>query len=372
MNVGILTYHNTINYGASLQAYATQEIISGLGGNPEIIDYVSRHRAKSYSMPDLIKAQLSKSNYTTAARMLLGWYFVDKRKRKFDAFYEKYLKKGRPFRSREEITSAPPQYDRYIVGSDQVWNYDHNGHDTTYLLDFVRDKEKTASYASSFGLEKIAPEMQNAYKEALSCINWLSVREDGGRKIIRDLIGREAELVLDPVLLLNREQWRDLSSKTFPCRKKYVLVYITKGEDFDRFRQITQYDLSEYMTAKISRSTSVRDFLAPSISIKYAISPEEFLSLVDHASLVFTSSFHCTAFSIIFQKQFVAALSAGRGKDERIASILNLLGLEKRILTSSSTVEQIERPINYSEVNAKLNVLKSQSINFLKQVLDTP
>lgn len=369
MKVGILTYHNTINYGAALQTYASQRILNQLGADCEIIDYVNSHRANSYSIPKLVSSEISKGHLKTAVRMLLGWYLVDSRKKKFNLFIEKKLKKSSPYRSRAEIVANPPVYDRYIVGSDQVWNYEHNGLDTTYFLDFVKDKTKTASYSSSFGLESIALDKQTIYKEGLSAIKWLAVREDAGQKIVNNLTGRESRLVLDPVFLLDIKAWKELSDKKIPCRKKYILVYTTKGLDFKNFIESTKYDLSPYIIAKISRSTSIADFISPSVAIKYAVTPEEFLSLIENASLVLTSSFHCTALSIIFQKQFISFLSDNKGKNTRIESILNQLGLSDRIYSSELRPAEINRPINYVQVNKRINILKESSIDYLKQVL---
>lgn len=369
MKVGILTYHNTINYGAALQTYASQRILTQLGADCEVIDYVNSHRSKIYSIPKLVILGLSKGQFKTAVRMLLGWYLVNSRKKKFKLFFKNKLKKSRAYRSHAEIVANPPVYDRYIVGSDQVWNYEHNGHDTAYFLDFVKDKTKTASYSSSFGLESIASDKQTIYKEALSAIKWLAVREDAGQKIINDLTGREASLVLDPVFLLNIEAWKEVSDKKFPCRKKYILVYTTKDSDFKNFIESTKYDLSPYIIAKISRSTSIVDFISPSVSIKYAVTPEEFLSLIKNASLVLTSSFHCTALSIIFQKQFISFLSDNKGKNTRIESILNQLELSDRIYSPDLRLEGIDLPINYVQVNKKLNIFQESSIDYLKQVV---
>lgn len=369
MKVGLLTYHNTANYGAALQTYASQRILTQLGADCEIIDYVNSHRAKSYHIPSLIKAQISQGQLKTAARMLLGWYLVNSRKQKFDKFYKSKLKKSRAFRSHAAIMENPPVYDRYIVGSDQVWNYEHNGDDTSYFLDFVKDKTKTASYSSSFGLASLPLDKQPLYKEALSSIHWLAVREDAGQKIIRDLTGRDSTLVLDPVFLLDYKEWQDLSDKKFPCRKKYVLVYTTKALDFNNFIKSTKYDPSPYVTAKISRSTSILDLVSPSVAIKYAVSPEEFLSLVENADLILTSSFHCTALSIIFQKQFISILSDDKGKNTRIESILKHLGLMDRIYSPRMRSTEINRPIDYTTVNNKLDILREKSKDYLRQVL---
>jgi hypothetical protein len=369
MKVGILTYHNTINYGATLQTYASQRILTRLGADCEIIDYVNSHRARMYSIPKLAMSELSKGRPKTSIRMMLGWYLVGRRKKKINLFAKKKLAKSCAYRSHADILAHPPVYDRYIVGSDQVWNYEHNGHDTTYFLDFVKDKNKTASYASSFGLASIDLDKQAIYKEALSAIKWLAVREDTGQRIVYDLIGRKARLVLDPVFLLDIEAWKELSDKNFPCRRKYVLVYTTEKFVVKKFVETTQYDLSQYVIAKISRSTSIVDFINPSVSIKYAVTPEEFLSLIQNASLVLTSSFHCTALSIIFQKQFVSFLSDDKGKNTRIESLLDQLNLSDRIYTPDLRVGEINLPIDYIQVNEKLDILKTNSIDYLKQVL---
>jgi len=370
MKVGILTFHNAVNYGAVLQAYATQEALLDLGVEAEIIDYTNSERREMYNVRYLIRRS-QKNGFLAVVKVLMGIPLIILRKKKFYKFYCKNFNlTDREFRSPKQLETELPKYDYYVVGSDQVWNHEHNGNDMSYMLNFVSEKEKKVSYASSFGLDSIPEELKNDYSRFLSDIHSLSVREKSGADIVELLISRKPPIVLDPVFLLSREHWQHVAKCTHRINEPYILLYTTKATYYDDFLRATGYDIKGYHIAHLTTSPRLKDMLDSKTKLVFTASPEEFLGLVENAKLVLTSSFHGTALSIIFQKQFVSFLSNNKGKDARITDLLNRLGLKNRIFHDDITQEQVDKQICYEMVQNKLEDLREKSLSFLRQAMN--
>jgi len=271
--------------------------------------------------------------------------------------------------SADQLKATPPKYDYYMVGSDQVWNYDHNGQDMSYLLDFVSDKAKTISYASSFGLDSISENVKDDYIRLLGSIQYLSVREKMGSKIIQSLTGRIPSVVLDPVFLLNKNQWQNITDDNIGKSEPYILLYTTKAKHYRDFLRITKYDSYGIRVVHIGTSMRLCDMFKRNTNISFASSPEKFLGLIKNAKLVLTSSFHGTAFSILFKKQFVSFRGNNLGKDARIVELLGDLGISDRLFHDKMTADQVNKQICYESVQEKLERLREESMRFLHQAL---
>ena len=192
---------------------------------------------------------------------------------------------------------------------------------------------------------------------------YISVRERHAVDLVRELSGRSAELVLDPVFLLSREEWQQFLLNR--PRSRYIFTYTNQPGQVERFLNQTGYDIQHFKHYKLARATSLLDFLSGHTCVKYAMSPSEFISCINYAKLVVSASFHCIALSIVLNKPFVAILTGDTGKDERILSILQLLGLQNRIYSPSMTLEEINFPINYKSVNEEISRLRKDSFQFL-------
>ena len=370
MKIGILTFHNTLNYGAALQTYATQAALNKLGVENEIIDYTNEFRRQLYSEKKLILRSLKNRQILGAVRTLAGTPFIKRRKKNFDKFYrERVAVSKEKYFSADQLKATPPKYDYYMVGSDQVWNYDHNGQDMSYLLDFVSDKAKTISYASSFGLDSISENVKDDYIRLLGSIQYLSVREKMGSKIIQSLTGRIPSVVLDPVFLLNKNQWQNITDDNIGKSEPYILLYTTKAKHYRDFLRITKYDSYGIRVVHIGTSMRLCDMFKRNTNISFASSPEKFLGLIKNAKLVLTSSFHGTAFSILFKKQFVSFRGNNLGKDARIVELLGDLGISDRLFHDKMTADQVNKQICYESVQEKLERLREESMRFLHQAL---
>ena len=365
MKIALLSFHNAANYGAALQAFALQKVLLDKCFDCEYINYQNDFRKSAYSMTYHLFSSLKKGDIKGAIKYALGSPFMELRKMRFSSFYKKNLIcTNLIYTSPQEAEELNCKYDKFIVGSDQVWNWKNNGKDDAYLLSFVSDDSKKISYSSSFGTADI-PEMQkNIFRNYLSSIAHLSVREKYGVELIKDLTNREATLVLDPVFLLTKSQWEQIANPKVK-KESYIFSYTNKPNQLESFLSVTNYDIQNSYLYKLSGNLKITDFLHSKTRVKYSVAPSEFLSVIRDANLIVSASFHCVALSIIMNKPFVAILTGDKGKDERLLNILSILGLEERIFTDQMNEVQVNKPIDYDSINRKIEELKFSSMSFL-------
>ena len=374
MKVALLSFHNAYNYGAALQAYALQEAVKSLGIECEYIDYINEYRRNAYDVKHEFVSAVKNKKLKRAIRVALGAPFIIIRSRNFERFYSRHLKKtSETYRCSEEAATLNDKYDKFIVGSDQVWNPENNGGDMAYLLDFVRDSRKKISYSSSFGVDSLPYEFHEKYSKALGGFSRLSVREARGVELIKEMTGRDAQLVFDPVFLLEKDVWDDIRQSiknggAKKNRRKYIFFYTNRSTQVKDFMS-TGYCSRRQEIHILSSHVKPHDFWNPHTKVTVSMQPENFLNEVAEASLVVTASFHCLAFAIIFQKQFCVLLTGNHGKDERILSLLRLLGLEDRILTQSTKPQDISKPINYTDVNRRIKAARDKSWEYLESAI---
>ena len=364
MKVALLSFHNAANYGAALQAYALEKFLLDKGIDCEYINYVNDARKHMYSMSFLILDSIRNGNIKAAIKYTIGSPFLNLRKIRFSKFYNKYLlKTNKLYSCSEEAVELNDLYDHFIVGSDQVWSPENNGGDMAFLLDFVSDNRKKISYSSSFGLAEINEKYKADYAKYLNGFAKLAVRETVGQKIIKDLTGRESELVVDPVFLLSRKQWEEIMP--LPKRKEsYVFSYTNADHQISDFLK-TGYQFGSRKHYILSSHTRPQDFLNSKVRVKYCMPPEDFLRVVCDADLVVTASFHCLALSILFNRPFVVFLTGNTGKDERLVNLLTYLGLSNRIWTPEMTTDDIEKGIDYAPINDRIARLRASSVDYL-------
>ena len=188
MKIGLLSFHNAANYGAAMQAYALQTFIEQCGYECEYLDYVNHTRKTSYSMSYHIYESLKNRKIAAAVKYLIGSPFMELRKYRFNRFYKTHLKLSKQrYSNAEEAKSWNSQYDKFIVGSDQVWCAENNGNDTAFLLSFVDEENKKISYSSSFGIPEIPYYLKDDYINCLKNIRFLSTREQFGCDLIKKL-----------------------------------------------------------------------------------------------------------------------------------------------------------------------------------------
>ena len=337
--VAIVTIES-LNYGNRLQNYALQQVIELQGCAVETL-----HRSDAYRTIPAVKRCIQDVLQTKAAKF-----------RKFDSHINfANLIIGRDIYP----NNLSDSYDYFVVGSDQVWNpyYDFVAGECDFLA-FARDNQKI-SYAASFGVSEIPSERKIEYSKYLKSFKEISVREEQGAKIIKNLTGREITVVLDPTLLLGESEWRKVERKPQSCPKdKYVFVYAL-GDKSNRFKEKIEQLKEKYEIFDV-RAIQKNGKERP-------IGPSEFLYLIRHAEEILTDSFHATVFSIIFHKKFVTFNRSGLNMNSRIESLAELVGSKDRLTECGDLNCEIE--IDYANVDEILEEERRKSIDFLKNAL---
>ena len=357
MNVAIITFHNSTNYGAVLQAFALQKKIFDLQNNVEIIDYVCQHKKNMYKIAEFKKNASLKYNLL----QIINAPLVLSKNRKMYKFMNKNYKLTlKKFYSSKEVRKYLKQWDKVICGSDQIWNYNNTGFDKTYFLDFIDDEDKKISYAASFGVENIENKYIEEYKKLLSGIKYLSVREESGKKIIKKILNRDVKVVLDPTLLLGKNEWCEFSSVKYMKKDKYILLYTLhySSEIIDIAKK-----LSEKLKYKVIMISTRMKYYFSSFKCLNP-NPNEFVNLINNAEYVITDSFHGTVFSINLEKEFFVYLNDKLKNNSRVENILSVFGLENRILKNNNDFK-IQKKINYQNISYILSKLRNDSIEFL-------
>lgn len=359
MKINIITCHDVYNHGASLQAYALQTYLINLGHNVEIIDYRPDYLSGHYKLCSVTNPVYDrpfiKQLYLMAK--LPGRLIALRRKRAFDNFTRKYLRiTPHKYHSNNELKANPPEADIYIAGSDQIWNtLFKNGKDPAFYLDFAPPEKIRISYAASFSTTSIQEIYLPFVKKQLQNFHSISIRERSSLPLLFSL-GFKGIAVCDPVFLLSKEKWE---SFLLPQKKheKYVLVY-----DFDNNQVI------QSIAETIAENHGLKIYNIGATQKKYASKnfiysgPFEFLSLIHDASFVISNSFHATAFSLIFQRDF-CVINRKENINIRMSSLLNDLHLTNRIVSEYSNSLKI--PIDYSSINPIIE----KDIHFSKQFL---
>jgi hypothetical protein len=372
MKIGILTFHDTGNYGAALQTYASVEALKRMGHAAEIIDYTNPERKSMYEVGPRLKREIRNKSFVGALKTLCSARIISRKMGQFNAFYRQYTPRSpERIESASTLKEAASRYDAIIAGSDQIWNPRNNGGDTAYLLDFVEDPERTITYASSFGAVELPKEFHDAYAHWLKRIRAISVREEAGVKIVNELTGRDVPRVVDPVFLLTPGDWLQLATKDGiesppSCG---LLDYTATAGMLDKFLKTTGLNDHFSSITKIGTALRPRDLITPRIRIEASDGPLSFLRRLMGTELLFTSSFHGTALAILLRRPFITILSGDAGRDSRITNLLSDLGLSNRIYRSDMTTEDVMREIPFEEVHSIIKRRRQESLDFLSTSL---
>lgn len=377
--IGIVTPYKTLNYGTKLQAYAMQEIVKEYG-KCEIVNF---NTSKDFRVSALM-GKLSYSNIKSKfANKIQNKNNVDNKEylsiinnrnkeiAKFDTNYH-FSKR---LNSNKELKEHSEQYETVICGSDQLWS-PANVKNDWFTLNIFSSKIKKVSYAASFGVSNIPYNLKNKYKKFLSKFNHIAVREMDGAKIVKDIMGNDVTITLDPTLMLNQNQWEELAKKSnVKIEKPYVFCYFLgtnkKHREF-AYNLAKKHNL-ELVNLPYIKCDNEADRAYEATNLD-KVGPEDFVSLIANAKYVCTDSFHGTAFSVIFNKQF-AVFERFENNDihstnSRIYSILELLNIKHQLITSKTNIDDFDKKkIEYNDVNKRLEREKQKSFQYLNEVL---
>lgn len=359
--IGIITVFKNVNYGSKLQSFALQKKLKDLGYHGENLSYQLERSANKRSR------LLSLINKPT---LLLKIPYRRKYHRRYEIF-KSFLNNNINISefSVENILDGEndieQKYHKFICGSDQIWA--PNQFSEYFFLSFVSDKSKKMAYAPSIGLPEIPDDLVDKYRKLINDIPSLSIREKDGAEIIKEITGREVPVVVDPTLLLNGDEWRNLAIK-YKEKSPYILCYFLGSNKEHRkwvenLSERTGYDI-------IVLPFATRDFYWGDKKI-FEAGPSEFLGLVDGAEIVCTDSYHGMLFSLNMNTEFYSFLRFKEGEklnqNSRVLNFLTKLDLKNRIVDLNKR-NQYEN-INWIEVNSKIDKERVKSIEFLEKTL---
>ena len=362
--VGILTEHRARNFGSCLQAYALQTAINKLGHEANIVDYRPQAIENSFGVfiVDLYKqagrnpVSLLKFAINTVVfsplRAMREWKFYKYRK-------DKFVLSNCRFKKFTEDVKRKLDYDAYVCGSDQIWNPKITyGLDEMYFAHPLNGKH--ISYAASIGLSDIS-NYEDDFKRLLGGLDTIAVREESAQKLLQPLTEKPVHVVLDPTLLLQKEEWMSLFEKRERPKQNYILVYSLKVDE-----EMVAYarKLSEEKGLPVVFFDLRKRYGKNSIS-KFTAEPKEFLYYLYHADYVVTNSFHGTVFSVIFEKQFVCVPM--QGTSSRMTDLLHKLGLDNRLISETF---DIEKPVDFVGARKILEEERTVSLNLLQSALE--
>lgn len=358
MKIGILTFHRANNYGAVLQCYALQEFLKSQGHETYVIDYRPDYvekRYKVFSRRYWIVRDLKKTFKKLLTEPYLC-YIRYKRNKELDVF----------IKNRYNLYPYSPEesdLDVVVLGSDQIWNPKLTGKSFDEVFFGKGYKCRKIAYAASNRSEFLTPEEEDFYRSHLCKLHSIGVRESTLHSLLQPLTEKKIHLNIDPTLLIDKK-WAGSLKLTRPINSNYVMLY-----------EVTRHLKNRIMSMKYAKRNDCSFVeLTGALALSYrhtrhldqTASPEKFLSYLKYASCIFTTSFHGTALSVLFEKDFYY-IKQNTSADLRIETLLKVLGLENRIIDTPNIPHNV--PIIYDDVRGRLDTFRRESVNYLKNAL---
>lgn len=359
--IGILTWYNHGNFGSALQAYATQTVLRQLGFDSEVIAYEMQWIRSSKSIKKLLKRKIKANLAVLAEYCPLFKRFENH----FQYFYFRYIRFSKTC-DESTIAQVCRKYDAIITGSDQIWSPAYI--DYTYLLNFCDSKSiRKVAYAPSLGLNHMHEDKIAEYQRLLSDYNAISVREDMGAKILKEL-GFDAEVVLDPTFLLDANDYRQIERSPKNVPSKFIFCYFLPTE-CDYSQHVLDYAVRTNLPIiGISLNNGDERWLN---TIKDA-GPLEFLWLLDHAEMVITNSYHGTILSMNLGTPFFCYERFKSDdpicQNSRINQIKSQFGITEYVLCTTDEIPSIP-PYAAKLFDSCISSLRYSSNNYLSKSL---
>lgn len=364
IKAGIITIIDFFNLGNRLQNYAVQEFFKKYGINPHTI-----LRDALYPTNDL-KWKLKNIFFAIYEKCTLLHSCMINQKLVFHKMYKftKHHIKLSPYVIEGDVVpeEVNKKYEIFFSGSDQVWNPNVRSFCDVDFLEFA-DKKKRNSISASFGIENIPEEKRSQFKRMLSEMNRISVREKRGQDLVKELCGKEATLLLDPTMLLTKEEWLKIKSKKHFSRKPYVLILFLGKATGDVYRSEIETVVKQYKLKCIS----ILDFADKNSKM---VSPDEFITLISDAMLVLTDSFHGTVFSIIMEKPFIVFDRKEKKYSEKNEMKSRIETLLSRFESENRTIELLKKngtifKVDYSKTKNILTEEREKAVKYIGEVI---
>ncbi len=385
VGLAIVTYGT--NYGTYLQAFATQYFINKLGHETEVINIDSVQKEVSTARKKYFISRLfSYSELKSYSHVIIG-IVREKTNKSYKSFMSRRKKKMEEFKNEKFVFSpkcdsfaglsayCSENFDSVVVGSDQLWRPANIAGDF-YTLNFVPDDVNKIAYATSFGLKEIRNNQKEVATNFLSRINHLSVRESSGAEIVSNLTERKIPVVLDPTLLLTKDEWADFAVSDLEVPERYILCYFLGNNK-------THRDFAKRLAVKTGCKIVALVHIAGFISLDKSfgdlqpadVGPCDFLKLMKNAQYVCTDSFHGCVFATQFERQlFAFRRFSNKDKmstNDRISTLLKMLDMEDRLIYGTENCDEyITKITNYFGAKKLLEIKRRESIVYLKNAFE--
>lgn len=372
MKIAIITITDGQNYGNRLQNYAMQQILKRTGAD---VYTLQRRTSRDIKGMDRIRANIKHS-----IKMLLGkssdkWRRV--RKKRFQEFNDKYICFSNEILEKNQAPDGlKEKYDYFICGSDQVWNahFDIIQEDLKNYLAFFADSGQKLAYAASFGTNDIAAGYEQTFSKYLTDFKAIGVRENSGVNLVREICSRQdAEVVLDPTMMLEEQEWKKISRKPKHIQnEKFIVTYFLGGRDGNVGTYIKSVE-EKYQCCSHNLDIEFKMDREISNPDDYIVTPDEFIWMIEHAECVLTDSFHATIFAILFHKPFCVFERNSSEINNNMGSRMETLLEKFDLLEYSGNLENMNiYPGEYDKkkVENVLHVERDKSMNFLKRGLE--
>lgn len=378
MKIGILTILNVNNYGAELQCCALYRKMHQMGYDAEVINYLFGIHpdhvfdGEKRTVPISLK-QIAKVKLLPVVQSMFCLFFQKNkqlRNRRFEEFHAKYNRLTKTvYPSVKSLYDADFDYDVLCIGSDQVWNYMKGYSLEPFFACFDKRNTKKITYASSIGLSSLSEEAEKVFKKELSGFSSISVREQQASELLESILNRKIEVVLDPTLILNKQEWLEVANFDMCPKEKYLLVYIVTIKPCNYVLTLARH-IAKQRNLKIVRicRDAYPERSGSDIQEILTAGPSDFIGLFSKAEFVVTNSFHGTVFSINFSKPFYSVIKSHHSTNSRLTSILKKLGLEDRIMPVGSALPDVS-DIDYALPSVKLEEERKHSIKYISEAL---
>lgn len=368
--IGIVTLHGYFNYGNKLQNYALKYTLEKMGydvATTVVTDVEQENSALKNKINNIKKIGISEFS-----KIIFNKFFSKKNKKiekeivqNREAFFKEFSKKylNEKFFSLKNVDDRVQmdEFDFFVTGSDQVWNPFYFEKLDIFFLTFAK-KKRRISYAPSMSVDKLPPQYISDYKKWLFDMNSISIREEAGAKIIKEITDKDVPVVVDPTLLLSKKEWMSVAKKPdyFPD-KKYILTYFlgeTPPKALEKINLINSKE--EYEIIHLGQ-ISEREI--------YESGPEEFIYYIEKSSIFLTDSFHGVVFSILMETPFIVyeRKSKTRSMYSRIETLLKMFNLEKR---EDKNINGNFLELDFSHIEKILDNEKNKSINYLRNAFE--
>ena len=382
--IALVTCYFHHNYGSMLQAYATEMIMQQMHLPYQTIackapiDYMEENKA-IYIVKKLLIGDW---------KMRLGKMKIEREKKKNPIFARNWTIRDEAFnlfakesfhlspycKNRAELKAMANNYSAILVGSDQLWRTDSVEHGY-YTLEWVPDNVRKIAYSTSIGVKEVPWFQVEKNRRFMNRFDYIALREQSACDLVYKLTGRKVQVVLDPTLLFTGEQWMNIQQIEPLTTDNYIFCYLL-GNNPDQRALIKQ--VQEKTGLKIVALQHLDEYIPSDEGFAdeapYNVGPREFLNYIRNADYIFTDSFHCSVFSILYKKQFFTfsrfSERAKQSTNTRIDNLLNLTGLSQRRINSQSELNSIlDMPCNYKGVDERLDALRQSSMEYLYTAL---